>query len=288
MRINHWSVGRKLWGLVLLLVVGMVLAMELLLTQLQSLNDEATQASQLTQERAQLATQWHGMVALDAERAVIQISTFDDTLAKRVERDSEGSTKSINALQQQVTSMVSSSEGKELLEKIGVTRTQALNVIKEAETLRVQGDELAASALVDSKLRPAIKNYLDELASFVTLQNQLRDAMQQEVEQRYQTALWLGRGGFAVFVAFVLWLSWLLVRSITQPLARAVGLADAIAAGDLTQDVHDERGDELGRLLRSLSAMGGKLRQVVSEVRSGVESVTFLQERRPSFLRMPL
>ncbi|MCZ2107925.1 MAG: HAMP domain-containing protein, partial [Burkholderiales bacterium] len=62
------------------------------------------------------------------------------------------------------------------------------------------------------------------------------------------------------------------MRSITQPLERAVDLADAIAAGDLTVNIQDDRRDELGHLLRSLNAMGAKLREVVGEVRSGVES----------------
>ena len=53
-----------------------------------------------------------------------------------------------------------------------------------------------------------------------------------------------------------------------------MGLAEAIQDGDLTQDVHDDRGDELGHLLRTLSAMGAKLRTVVGEVRMGVESVS--------------
>ena len=77
-----------------------------------------------------------------------------------------------------------------------------------------------------------------------------------------------------VVVLGALALSGWLVRSLTEPLQRAVGLAEAIQDGDLTQDVHDDRGDELGHLLRTLSAMGAKLRTVVGEVRMGVESVS--------------
>ena len=69
-------------------------------------------------------------------------------------------------------------------------------------------------------------------------------------------------------------LSILVVRQITTPLEKAVALADTIAAGDLTVDVHDDRRDELGRLLRSLDTMTQRLRAVVSEVRNGVDSVS--------------
>jgi methyl-accepting chemotaxis protein len=88
------------------------------------------------------------------------------------------------------------------------------------------------------------------------------------------TANWAGFGGMvAVFVVGLL-LTAALARSITQPLARAVAVADAITAGDLTVEAHDDRHDEFGQLLRSLSQMAARLRSVVSEVRTGVESVS--------------
>ncbi|WP_046242059.1 HAMP domain-containing protein, partial [Delftia tsuruhatensis] len=54
----------------------------------------------------------------------------------------------------------------------------------------------------------------------------------------------------------------------------AVALADGIAAGDLTGSVQSNRGDELGHLLGALNGMAQRLRGVVGEVRSGVESVS--------------
>ena len=74
------------------------------------------------------------------------------------------------------------------------------------------------------------------------------------------------RIGLSILLFLFMLLAWRLVRSITQPLDRAVLLADQIAAGDLTADVHDDRGDELGHLLRSLSAMAARLRSVVGEI----------------------
>src|SRR5690606_29913300 len=85
--------------------------------------------------------------------------------------------------------------------------------------------------------------------------------------------LW-GSVALAGVVLVGLLLSILVVRQITLPLARAVSVADTIAAGDLTVHVQDERKDELGNLLRSLGAMAQRLRDVVSEVRNGVDAVS--------------
>lgn len=69
-------------------------------------------------------------------------------------------------------------------------------------------------------------------------------------------------------------LAWKLVHSITVPLDQAVALADAIAAGDLTRNLESTRKDELGHMLRSLSAMAERLRGVLGEVSIGVNAVS--------------
>lgn len=59
-----------------------------------------------------------------------------------------------------------------------------------------------------------------------------------------------------------------------RPLDRAVSMAQAIADGDLTQDIRDDRQDEFGMLTSAMSDRVAKLRELVGEVRTGVESVS--------------
>ena len=63
------------------------------------------------------------------------------------------------------------------------------------------------------------------------------------------------------------------VRSITQPLAQAVGLSRAVAQGDLSGAPLAHGTNEVGQLLGALLQMRGQLTQVVRDVRSGAESV---------------
>ncbi|MBL3041893.1 methyl-accepting chemotaxis protein, partial [Klebsiella pneumoniae] len=77
-----------------------------------------------------------------------------------------------------------------------------------------------------------------------------------------------------VLLAVGIFLAWRLVHSISDPLDQAVNTIDAIAAGDLTRELHSTRKDEFGHMLRSLSAMAARLRGVVTEVRHGVDSVS--------------
>jgi methyl-accepting chemotaxis protein len=73
--------------------------------------------------------------------------------------------------------------------------------------------------------------------------------------------------GVAIFVGLGL------VRSIDQPLRQAVGLARAVASGDLTVQVKTGGRNEVAELLTSLHDMQGRLRQIVARVRLGAESV---------------
>jgi methyl-accepting chemotaxis protein len=63
-------------------------------------------------------------------------------------------------------------------------------------------------------------------------------------------------------------------RSITRSLARAGETVRAIADGDLSQHVEVDSDDEIGRLVQRVAEMQVSLRNVVGDVRSGVDSVT--------------
>ena len=261
-----------MWALILGLIIALVVVLGGLLVYLQNLNASVSQELELMQKRATLSTQWHGMVSLDATRLVVQMGTSDEAMSQLM--DQEMGTAAITEVQKQVVALVNTPEGKALLEKIAIARQQALGTVAKAAAFRQQQDIESASAIVKTTLRPQIDAYVQEIQNFAALQEKHRDQLKQESAAITQQALLVGSAVVALLIVLVLFLSAWLVRSITQPLERAVDLADAIAAGDLTVNIQDDRRDELGHLLRSLNAMGAKLREVVGEVRSGVESVS--------------
>ena len=261
-----------MWALILGLIIALVVVLGGLLVYLQNLNASVSQELELMQKRATLSTQWHGMVSLDATRLVVQMGTSDEAMSQLM--DQEMGTAAITEVQKQVVALVNTPEGKALLEKIAIARQQALGTVAKAAAFRQQQDIENASAIVKTTLHPQIDAYVQEIQNFAALQEKHRDQLKQESAAITQQALLVGSAVVALLIVLVLFLSAWLVRSITQPLERAVDLADAIAAGDLTVNIQDDRRDELGHLLRSLNAMGAKLREVVGEVRSGVESVS--------------
>ena len=77
----------------------------------------------------------------------------------------------------------------------------------------------------------------------------------------------------AIALAMGAVLAVVIARSITTPVAQAVGVARRVADGDLAESPIERRGDELGELLTALSDMRTELRGIVSNVRQGADGV---------------
>ena len=274
MNLNHLPVARKLWALVLGLMISMLALLAGLLSYSMHIDDDAARVVHFNEERIGLALRWKSLSSLAVDRVVNALSSNDEELTERLVKQSKEGIQAIDAVQKQIEAALFSPADKEQFQRVLAARKQVLEHNAEAGKLRANLDHTGARAVLDGKMLPAVERYVAEQDAFVQLQERQRDAAKQRAADQRQRAIWLGVGIALVVVLLGMVLAALLVRSITQPLARAVGLADTIAAGDLTQDVHDERRDELGQLLRALSAMGARLRSVVGEVRSGVESVS--------------
>ena len=84
-------------------------------------------------------------------------------------------------------------------------------------------------------------------------------------------ALIIGTVVAAILLSWLL--CWLIARAITQPLAGALSLAEAIGKGDLTQRLAIHGRDELAQLLRGLAQMRDNLAHIVTEMRGSSDSV---------------
>jgi len=77
-------------------------------------------------------------------------------------------------------------------------------------------------------------------------------------------------GGFGVLLVSSL-LAWMITRSLTQPLNRAIRIAEAIADGRLDNDAKTQARDETGRLLDAMDRMQTQLQRFSSETALMIE-----------------
>ncbi|MEB0139411.1 MULTISPECIES: methyl-accepting chemotaxis protein [unclassified Undibacterium] len=79
-------------------------------------------------------------------------------------------------------------------------------------------------------------------------------------------------GSILALIVAALMGTWV-TRSITAPIQIALSLAEAVAKGDLSVNIQVQGKDETGRLLQALKNMSDSLVNIVTEVRSGTESL---------------
>jgi len=135
------------------------------------------------------------------------------------------------------------------------------------------GDDAGARAYLKEVLRPALRDLKAAVNDELVLQQRLasdRAAEARATESSTRTlmiALALVSLGLAALVA------WWNTRSITRPLARALEVANTVAAGDLTSRIEVTSRDETGMLLQALKTMNENLVRTVTTVRTSSETI---------------
>jgi methyl-accepting chemotaxis protein len=94
-----------------------------------------------------------------------------------------------------------------------------------------------------------------------------------QAQKVYSNAVTILVVSIVVLLGICAALAWRITVSITTPLAQAVKLTHAVAAGDLSQRAQSDALDEVGDLMRALNDMGRNLSQLVGEVRQGTDSM---------------
>ncbi|WP_239384124.1 HAMP domain-containing protein, partial [Delftia tsuruhatensis] len=274
MNLNQITVAQKLWALVLGLLAGMLAVNGGILVYLHGVNDKINTDVMTAQRGATLAREWRHLTQMSVERSIVAAMSPDETLAAQQRALMSKGIERINVLQKQVGELQLNAQSKQALDAVAAERRETLKANSAAQDARKASDFASTFDIVEKQLRPAAERYNAAQEAFVQqLEHQSELAREEGMAQRRQ-AYWLGALASAAIVALGLFMGVAIMRSITRPLDQAVALADGIAAGDLTGSVQSSRGDELGHLLSALNGMAERLRGVVGEVRSGVESVS--------------
>ncbi|KQO26101.1 methyl-accepting chemotaxis protein [Acidovorax sp. Leaf78] len=274
MKLDNVRLAPKLWGSIVGLLGAMLLVSVWAQHQAGRVMDRTLESMASFENRITLAVQWKGATETTGERVLASNATPDPDLTTLFDGRVKAGIAGISAIQAKVLELATTPADKKALERVASERSNVLALNKQAREIKQGGDGAAFKAFIESKYLAAIGSYVDSLEAFVQLQQSQRDAARQEAQAARTQAnvlAWLTQG--IVFVLGLV-LSFLLVRSITRPLNRAVELSDAIAAGNLTVSADDDRQDEFGHLLRSVSQMAARLRSLVAEVRSGVDSMS--------------
>ncbi|WP_434730786.1 methyl-accepting chemotaxis protein [Xanthomonas arboricola pv. pruni] len=168
-----------------------------------------------------------------------------------------------NELRAKLDTLPSSEEGRKIRAEMDARRAISGKINDQVMALAAKNDNAPAQALLSEKARPATMAWQDKIRELVTRQEgQSQQAYADAVASMNRGKLLIISGGVAVVVISSL-LAWLITRSLTQPLARATKAAEAIANGQLDNDVESDAKDETGRLLRAMRGMQRQLQSLL-------------------------
>ena len=202
---------------------------------------------------------------LDGKQAAAEVG-----LAKAAEQKYLSTEKKLTELLAQPQS---SDAERALLAEVATAAKVALPEIREAVQQGSDRDTVAAVLTLTNRVRPEEAKMRQKVLELVLLQLKLTDEANAEVaslERRTQVVS-------VVLVVFALALGgaigWGITSSVTQPIGRAVVVAERIADGDLSSEVEVRIHDETGRLLEAIRAMQERLRSLVGGIRQAADSI---------------
>jgi methyl-accepting chemotaxis protein len=273
MKISNLKIGTRLSGafaLILFLLGGMLASA---LWQLGKI-DEAKTTMVEASRKAKLAAAWREGVATNSVRTLAKAKSSDPDEERALDGEMKEVSAQVTKVQQELEGLVTSEKGKANLRAVAEQR-KVYTAIRN-ETFKRKTDEGTSDALkavVADKLVPEMKKYFATVDDVASYQDVLFQAANQRIDEVYADSrkFLIALGLLALGCGVALGL--MLTRSITRPLARAVGLAQQVASGDLTADIQVTSKDEVGVLLSALKGMNESLLKTVSEVRSGTDTI---------------
>jgi methyl-accepting chemotaxis protein-1 (serine sensor receptor) len=145
----------------------------------------------------------------------------------------------------------------------------ALDIVGKAQA----GQRDAAVSKMNTECRPLLKALLQATGDLVAHEQAQGRERVAAAARRYSTDRWLMLVLSMVAVLGAVAMGWALSNAVTRPLVRAVRLAKAVAAGDLSGDIDVDRADEMGQLLAALKQMNDSLVAMVTRVRLSADGI---------------
>jgi len=225
-------------------------------------------------EKERLMTEWRYSTHINGVRTIAVIHNADPAEQKRMEPQIKATSQRISEIQKKLESMSKDAAEMELYADIEKKRASYLAARESVFNQKKAGNEEEAKRLATMQLEPALADYVDSIQKLTRYISAGIVTATGNIESNYRTAekvlMVLGMLALLVGAGF----AWGIARSITQPLAQAVRIAQTVAAGDLTSRIDLTTRDEAGQLLQALKHMNESLIRIVSEVRGSTETIT--------------
>jgi len=267
------NIGKRLaigFALVLALTVFIAGAGILRLQQIAG-ETQIVMTQSLAKER--LIVDWYTHIYGAVRRTAAIAKSSDPSLGAFFKDDAALTTRESGELVAKITPLIVAGPEKQLYDDIIVQRESFFRLRDKAVKAKAAGDDAEAARVLDKEFTPTANAYQEAIHTLVGMQHKSIDASAAMIAEnaaastRLLTMLAIG----AVLLGAVF--CWRLTAGIVRPIRAAVGVAETVAAGDLSHQIVATGKDETGALLRALRHMNDSLTSIVTEVRSGTDTI---------------
>ena len=216
---------------------------------------------------------WYAKIDSGVRRTTAIARSSDTTLGAYFAEEAKQSSVVSGELQKKIEALISSPEEKELFRLVSEQRKVYLDSRAQVSKLKADGNEAEAAQAFQGIFVPGSTKYLKVVNDMLQHQRASIDATAREIDDVAKTSRNLLLTLAALALAFGVVCAWVLTMGIVRPLRTAVEIARKVADGDLTAQIDASAKDETGQLLLALKDMNTSLLNIVSEVRSGTDSI---------------
>jgi methyl-accepting chemotaxis protein len=273
---RNLKISLRLWLAFGLIIGGTVLVGAVGLRRMAQNEQQMGRLADDLWGRVRLAQQ---VVALNNANARLSLSML--LVAERTELDQmlsyqEDNRQKINALLERLEALLEGSQDSQeqrLFAEVKTERVRFVDSFTRAKKLLLADRRTEATTLAVAEVVPNLTSLLRSWDDFLTYQSDLLSRARKDSAAQYGGARQIMIGVLVLIVGLAAVLALAITGSITGPLGEAVSMAEKIAQGDLRVSLQVDRGDEIGRLQRAMRGMGGKLAEVIGEIRYGAEAL---------------
>ena len=270
---KNLKIGVRLGGgfaAVLLLLLSLTVVG---IVQMQSASKETDALVNVKVRNERLIGEWTKVIEVNAARTAAAWKVSDPAHQKQFETEMAASSARATEIQNDIGKSELNAQEQALYQEVLSTRKAYTEVRKEVFKAKNAGDLELGKRLYEGDMAVKRDIYLASLKKLELLEAGLLDETAAQIRSRYENGrlllISLGVAAILLGIACAYWIT----RSITRPITRAVEVAEAVSAGDLTSHIVVDSRDETGQLMHALKNMNDKLVSIVGQVRAGTESI---------------
>lgn len=269
----NMKIGRRLsLGFAVILALCVVITTLGIWKQAQ-IGDATDRMMDLPLKKERLSSDWSRNITSAVVRTTAVAKSSDVTLSGFFKEDAAASSKSSSNILEKLEPLLVTAEEKALYAKIVENRKAYIATRDNVFRLKAEGQAEEANKALETGYLPAAQAYQVMVAEFLDMQRKnldMENAGIDEIQANSRTQLLVLAG---LVIAFGIFCSWSLTVGITRPLSNAVTASRRVADGDLSGEIVVSSKDETGELLQALKDMNGNLLKIVSEVRTGTDTI---------------